>query len=168
MSKKIVSALLMILVIFSGTMTAFCDSAVVEEAVSVTAASYDDAEKKITLTIKNTGSEDIEDSALIFNYDESKVTINNYQGGLMTGAMAMGEERTVLLSADIKDYNGTLPQMGFVFQYIADDGGVIDLTQDMSQSVKVVVVEDMFAQTATEDSSFFSAIAAFCLTPALL
>jgi len=161
MSKKIVSALLMILVIFSGTMTAFCDSAVVEEAVSVTAASYDDAEKKITLTIKNTGSEDIEDSALIFNYDESKVTINNYQGGLMTGAMAMGEERTVLLSADIKDYNGTLPQMGFVFQYIADDGGVIDLTQDMSQSVKVVVVEDMFAQTATEDSSFFSAIAGF-------
>lgn len=161
MSKKIVSALLMILVVFSCTMTAFCDSAVVEEAVSVTAASYDDAEKKITLTIKNTGSEDIEDSALIFNYDESKVTINNYQGGLMTGEMAMGEERTVLLSADIKDYNGTLPQIGFVFQYIADDGGVIDLTQDMSQSVKVVVVEDMFAQTATEDSSFFSAIIGF-------
>ena len=161
MSKKIVSMLLMILVVFSCTLTAFCEQDASQQVITVTAAEYNEAEKKVTLTIKNTGNEDIQDSMLAFQYDENAIAINNYPGYILTGEMEAGAQKDIILSAAIANYDGTLPKMGASFQYITATDGTIDLTQDTATAIKAVEIENIFAATAEEESSFFGAITGF-------
>lgn len=162
MSKKIVSALLMVLVVLSCTLTVCCEENAAEQVITVTSAAYDDAEKKITLTIKNTGDKDILDSALAFKYDESAITINNYQVAIDTGAIDASAELDIVLSADISGAANGLPQMGFIFQYITEHGGSIDISKEAQAGVEMLEVKDIFAATeSAENSSFLSAITGF-------
>ncbi len=145
MSKKIFSACLLVLVVLSCSLTAFCADNSESSVIAVKSADYNDLDKKITLTIENTGNEDIADSVLQFDYNESEIKINNYQGGIMTGEIAAGAAVDIILSAEVTNFTGNLPQMGFVFQYITATGGTIDLSQESASSVKMVTVQNIFA-----------------------
>lgn len=148
MSKKIFSACLLVLVVLSCSFTAFCADNNDDSIIAVKSAEYNDLEKKITLTIENTSSENIADSALQFDYNESELTINNYQGGILTGEIAAGSTIDIILSAEVPNFSGRLPQVGFVFQYITGDTGTIDLTKE----VQMVMVQDIFAETESTGS----------------
>ena len=162
MSKKIFSACLLVLVVLSCSLTAFCADNSESSVIAVKSADYNDLDKKITLTIENTGKEDIADSVLQFDYNESEIKINNYQGGIMTGEIAAGAAVDIILSAEVTNFTGNLPQMGFVFQYITATGGTIDLSQESASSVKMVTVQNIFADTESAGGvSLMKAIGGF-------
>ncbi len=166
MSKKIVSALLMLLVVFSGTIAAFAAEEAVNESqvVSVVSANYDEAAKTLTMTIQNVSDTDIADSALAINSDGSKIVINNYPGYIATGAMDAGAKKEIILSAEIPGFAGEFPAVEAMLQYITVPGDVIDMTAaDSAESVKISMIENVFANVdaVAEDNSFFGAIKGF-------
>jgi len=168
MSKKLTSLLLMLLVVFSCTMTAFCteaapaDAEAVEEApvevpaeaimnmpeedtsgtVVVSDAKFDEEAKTLTFTVKNTGEKDIADSILALDFDPQALTIQNYQGYIQTGAIDAGSEVDVILSAQP---TGAMPAVGAMIQYIAGgEEGVIDMTIADANAIKMVNIPDIF------------------------
>lgn len=163
MSKKIVSVLLLVMVVFSCSFTAFCAEDESNQAISVKTAEYNDMEKKLTLTLENTGSEDIADSVMQFSYNPEQIIINNFeQGFLVTGEIASGDELNIILSADIPNYNGNLPVMSAVIQYINASSGTIDLTKSNQSEVKAVAIENVFSASAsTEKVSLIDATLGF-------
>lgn len=163
MSKKIVSVLLLVMVVFSCSFTAFCAEDESNQAISVKTAEYNDVEKKLTLTLENTGSEDIADSVMQFSYNPEQIIINNFeQGFLVTGEIVSGDELNIILSADIPNYNGNLPVMSAVIQYITASSGTIDLTKSNQSEVKAVAIENVFSASAsTEKVSLIDAALGF-------
>ena len=144
MSKKIVSVLLFLLVVLSGVSTAFCTEDM-PSAIAVKAAEYNDSEKTITLTIENTSNEDFADSILQFQYNDTELTLNNYQGYVPTGAIQSGDSVDIILSAEIPNFSGTYPKVSAFFQYLAATEGVIDMTQTDATGVQMTAVQDIFA-----------------------
>ena len=145
MSKKIVSVLLFLLVVLSGVYTAFCTEDIAS-AIAVKAVEYNDSEKTITLTIENTSTEDFADSILQFQYNDSEITLNNYeQGYVPTGAIASGDSVDIILSAEIPNFNGTYPKVSAFLQYFAAAGDVIDMTQTDVTSIQMAAAQDIFA-----------------------
>ncbi len=144
MSKKFVSVLLFLLVVLSGVSTAFCTEDMAS-AIAVKAAEYNDSEKTITLTIENTSNEDFADSILHFQYDDSALILNNYQGYVPTGAIASGDSVDIILSAEIPNFSGVYPNVSAFFQYLAASSGVIDMTQTDVTAIKMAAIENIFA-----------------------
>lgn len=144
MSKKFVSVLLFLLVVLSGVSTAFCTEDTTS-AIAVKAAEYNDSEKTITLTIENTSNEDFADSILQFQYNDSELALNNYQGYVPTGAIASGDSVDIILSAEIPNFSGVYPKVSVFFQYFAASGGVIDMTQTDVTAIKMAAAQDIFA-----------------------
>lgn len=160
MSKKIVSLLLMLLVVFSCATTAFCAGTEAEQALAVTAAEYNAQEQKITLTIENVSDENIAEAALMFEYDAEKLIIHNYQGGILTGAIDAGTGIDVILSVTAKEQT---PALGLMAQYItASEKGVIDLSQNQNDSIQMMSIPDVFAAaTGSGQVSLFEAFKNF-------
>ena len=167
MSKKIFSALLMVLVVLSCSFTAFCASDADEASViAVKSAEYNDAEKKISFTIENTGSEDIAYTNLTLNYDENEIQLMLSDGSvipvqaarLQTEEIAAGDEITITLPAQVKNVNNSLPKMGVELQYILKSN-VYDLTQEQ---VQTITIDNIFAEgESAEDISLLKAIGGF-------
>jgi len=161
MSKKIITALLMVLLVVSSALTAF---AVIDEekpALEVVSADFDEKTGKATMTIKNVGEESFANSALVFVYDNEAIEIENYQMGIQVGEMASGAEQKIVFNVKKLKPDAAV-EIGFMFQYIFEGDGAIDLSltqKDIMADVKSVTVNNIFADK--ESASAFDAIMNF-------
>ena len=159
MSKKIISALLMVLVVLSCSFSVFAEDAQVQEPVQIADAKYDDAAKTLSFTIKNTGNENIADSIVVPAFDQKTVTFNteSFQGYIQSGAIDAGKSVEIRLPATVKGE----PALGVTMQYITEVDGVIDLTVDTQDSIKTLEIENIFASAGAEETGLIAAFKGF-------
>ncbi len=126
MKKRVISALLATLLIFSWTMVGFCEAGSSEVALTVKDTDYNKDEETLTLTVVNNSEQIIDDATVTLESKDKDITFKGEKTA-QVGKIAAGGEKKVVFAATIKNYTEgeKMPEADCKVSYVTVDESTV-------------------------------------------